>query len=635
MAGFRDDLDIGDFMAPFEKVLGKAPKAERHTADAESVETPLHLGGEAFCSSSKTLVTTSTQVCYDVNGYYRELGVYWTASKGELMKAYQDAGGPDNARLTYIFKQLLNKETRARYDATPLGEVFLDDYVADMLKERAIREAARRTAAGESYVSPEDVLSQWGFDLQEADTASDLIEGGEVEDDQDREALRAQDTASQVEYIGGWPYGYYLWRSVDMDSEKMGRWQKLLVDALAEQGAVVRFAVGHCGRQPHPFLIGLVSGGRYVVYLNDQHDEDSEIASRAASALLREINKSRQSDESHKRSDNNMTEAPTPTFGRGGGAAEEADEALHASRGKKFHKVPYLSLTDGDSQWVRYITDSPEWLWVKQHTGAPTKNRPADYTGNWPDSMPATCRYDDGFGGFYQDCYICDAKLVNQWKKPCTPQIRLWAIAVLREEVIGTQEMADAGQIDPKKVGFMVGCRDVYREVPVLDAEGKDTGETKKELALVLVNQAVNNYFKGLQSAYGTYGTVCDRDFKVERKGTGKDTEFYNISGDPTPNLAPGTEKWKRYTDAVVEQKIDLEAINADRASDDYFARFFDPDKTPAPRGSSSDSKAAPAAQQESAPSNDLNSEQLQAMKDRLSGKTPAPAGAAPVADFD
>jgi len=631
VVGFRDDLDIGDFMAPFEKVLGKAAVAERHTADANAVENPLHLGGEAFCSSSKALATTGTQFSYDVNGYYRELGVYWRASKAELMRAYQEADGPNDPRLTYIFKQLLNKETRERYDATPLGQVFLDEYVEDMLKERAIREAARRTREGEAYVSPEDVLAQWGFDLQESDVAADLIEGGEA-DDQDRDALRSQDTASQVEYLGKWSYGFYLWRSTCMDSDRLERWQKLLVDALAEQDAVVRFAVGYCGRQPQPFTIGLVGGGRYVVYLNDQHDEDSEIASRAASGLLREINKSRQSDTS--RQDKNMADAPTPTFGRGGEAAEQADEALHASRSKKFHKVPYLSLKDGESQWVRYITDSPQWMWVKQHTGAPTKNPPADYTGNWPEAMPATCRYDEAFGGYYQDCYICDAKLVNKWKKPCNAVIRLWAIAVLREEVIGTQEMADAGQIDPKKVGFLVGCRDVYREVPVLDADGKDTGETKQELALVLVNQANGNYFKGLQSAYGTYGTVCDRDFKVERKGESKDTEFYNISGDPTPNLAPGTEKWQRYLDAVEEQKIDLGAINADRASDDYFARFFDPDKTVQSKDSSGDSKAAPASQQQSAPSNELNPEQLKAMKERLSGKTPA-AAAAPAPDFD
>jgi len=639
---FRDDLDLSEIMAPFEAALGRAAKAERHTAGEQDVDSPLHMGGDPFCSSSKVLATTKPQVCYDVNGYYRELGVYWTASKKELRVAYDEADGPNNARLTYIFKQLLNKDVRAAYDATPLGEIFLDDYIADALKEKAIREAARRTREGTTYISPEEVLAQWGFDLKD-DASEALIQDGSIpDDDQDLEALRRRDDASQVQYIGGWPYGYYLWRSTCMDTERLGEWQQLLVDALAEQGSVVRFAVGYCGRQPHPFVIGLVGGVGYVVYLNDRTTADPDVASRAASGLLREISQTRQPDESPMRTDTNqMTAAAAvaPKFGRGGAAAEEADEAVRKASGKKFHKVPFLSIDDGGYQILRYLTDSPDWLWVKQHTGVPTKNPPKDYEGNWPESMPSTCRYDDAFAGIYSDCYICDAKLHNKWKRPCNPQVRIWAIAVLREEVKGTQEMADAGQIQPNQVGFVVGCRDVYREAPVLDADGKDTGEVKQELALVLVNNPVSNYFQGLQSAYGTYGTVCDRDYKVERKGSGKDTEYHNISLDKTPNLMPGTDKWQRYLDAIEEQKVDLEKIVSDKASDDYYARFFDPNKTPEPRQSDeADKGGASTAQQSAAPSNDVDPEQLAAMRERIKGgaqKAASPAASAPAPDFD
>jgi hypothetical protein len=637
---FRDDLDLTEIMAPFEGALGRAAKAERHTAEQKDVDSPLHMGGEPFCSSSKTLATTKTQVCYDVNGYYRELGVYWTASKGELRVAYDEADGPNDARLTYIFKQLLNKEIRAAYDATPLGEVFLDDYIADALKEKAIREAARRTREGTTYISPEDVLSQWGFDLKD-DASEALIQDGAIpDDDQDLEALRRMDDASQVQYIHGWPYGYYLWRSVCMDTERLGRWQELVVDALYEQGSVVRFAVGFCGRQPHPFVVGLVGGAGYVVYLNDRTTADPEIASRAASALLREMT-TRHTDESPMRMDTNqMTAAAVaPKFGRGGAAAEAADEAVRKASGKKFHKVPFLSIDDGEYQIVRYLTDSPDWLWVKQHTGAPTKNAPKDYTGNWPESMPATCRYDQAFEGIFSDCYICDAKLQNKWKRPCNPQVRIWAIAVLREEVTGTQEMADAGQIQPNQVGFMVGCRDVYREAPVLDADGKDTGEVKQELALVLVNQPVGNYFEGLQSSFAAYGTVCDRDYRVNRKGSGKDTEYHNISLDKTPNLMPGTDKWQRYLDAIEEQKIDLEKIVTDKASDDFYARFFDPNKeAPAFNKDGDDKGSAPAAQQSAAPSNDVDPDRLAAMRERVKGgaqQAASPAASAPSPDFD
>lgn len=636
---FRDDLDLTEIMAPFEKDLGRPGVAERHTAEGQNVDSPLHMGGDPFCSSSKVLATTGLQVCYDANGYYRKLGVHWKATRKQLREAYQEINGQDDAYATYVIKQLLNKDTRAAYDATPLGEVFLDEYVADALKQKAIQEAARRTREGTAYVSPEDVLGQWGFDLKE-DATESLIQDGETPDDQDRDALRRMDDGSAVQYIGGWDFGYYLWRSTCMDRERLGHWQELIVDALAEQGNVVRFAVGFCGRQPHSFVIGLVSGSGYVVYLNDRTTADPEVASRAAAGLLREIQSSRQPDNDQTRQDAKMTEtAVAPKFGRGGQAAEAADEAVRKASGKKFHKVPFLAIDDGSYQVLRYITDSPDWLWVKQHTGAPTKNAPADYTGSWPDAMPATCRYDVAFQGIYSDCYICDAKLVNKWKKPCNPQVRVWAVAVLREEVLGTQEMAAAGQIQPSQVGFVVGCRDVYREAPVLDADGKDTGEVKQELALVLVNNPVSNYFQGLNAAFNTYGTVCDRDYKVERKGTSKDTEYHNISLDKTPNLMPGTEKWAKYDEAVAEQKVDLAVIVGDRASDDFYARFFDPNKTPEPRkGAEADKGGAPATQQSAAPSNDVDPDRLEAMRTRIKGgaQQAAPAAsAAPAPDFD
>jgi hypothetical protein len=637
VAGFREPLDLSDIMAPFEKVLGQPAKGVRLAPDEESINSPILIGENPVCSSSKVLMTSGPQFCWDANGYYRELGVHWRASKGDLKRAYEDSNGQDSPRLTYIFKQLLNKETRALYDSTPLGEIFFDDYVAEMLKERAVKEAARRSRT--QYVSPEDVLSEWGFTLDDND-AADLIADGETSDfpaeGLDRETLRGQDDPSQVEYQGKWLYGYYLWRTLCGDTDRLAVWQQLLVDALEGQQAKASFAVGFVGKQPHPYVLGLVSGGVYVVYLNDSVTPDSEVASRAASALLREMKESRQLNRSEPmRQDNQMTTATKPKFGKGGKAAAAADEAVRAASGKHFRRTPYLSIEDGDYQIVRYLTDSPDWTYVKQHPGAPTKNGPADYKGTWPTSMPAICRHDDAFEGIYDDCYICDAELIDNWGKKCTPKVRVWALAVLREEVVGTQEMADAGQIPAEKVGFLVGCRDVYREVDETNEKGEATGKKVKELAIVLVNFAVSNFFDGLNSAYGTYGTVCDRDFKVERKGTSKDTEYFNIGLDPTPNLKPGTEKWQKYLDAIEEQKVDVEEIISDRASDDYFARFFDPNKTVA---SKSDSDSAPTTQQAAAPSNDVDPERLQALRDRVKGAAPqeaAPVAAAAAVDFD
>jgi hypothetical protein len=637
---FREPLDLGDIMPAFEKVLGKAPSAERHAADEKAVDRPLHMGGDPVCSSSKVLDTTGTQVCWDVNGYYRELGVHWRASKAEMKRAYWEADGPNDARLTYVFKQLLNKETRAEYDAMPLGSVFLDEYIGEWLKQRAIREAARRTGVG-GYVSPEDILAEWGFDLHTSETA-DLIGSGASEtdppEDLDLQALREQDDASQVEYQGRWPYGFYLWHSLCVETDRLGLWQTLLVDALAEQGAVVRFAVGYFGRGPSPYTIGLVGGGVYVVYLNDSVTPDPEVAGRAAQALLREMKQSRPSEQQPS-SGANVTTTAKPKFGKGGAAAEEAEEIARRAGGKHFHRVPFFNIKDGETETLRYLTDSPDWIFVKQHAFVPTKNKPEDYKGTkWPESMPATCRHDDAFEGMYDDCYICDSGITNMYNKPCNPQVRVWALAVRRDEVRGTQEMADAGQIQPEQVGTILGYRDAMREVEETDAEGNTTGKTRQEMDIVLVNMAVSNYFGGLQAAYGTFGTVCDRDYKVNRKGEGKDSEYHHINLDKTPSLMPGSEKWARYEKAIEDQKIDLGEIIADRATDDYYARFFDPNKTPAKRESSSDKDVAPAAQQEAAPSNDVDPDRLAAMRERVRGTGTAaqsPVAAATAVDYD
>lgn len=639
---FREPLDLSDFMGHYQKIVGPPARGVRLAPDEESINSPILIGENAVCSSSKELMTTGPQVCYDVNGYYRELGVQWKATRKQLREAYQAANGENSPRLTYIIKQLLNDETRARYDEKPLGSIFMDEYVGDWLKRKAIEEAARRSKV--QYTSPEDVLDEWGF-LTHTSDAEDLIEGGETHQDSDaedldRDELRRQDEPSQVEYHGRWMYGYYLWRSLCDDTGRLAVWQAFLVDALDAQGATTSFAVGFVGKQPHPYVVGIVSGGVYVLYLNDSLSPDPDVASRAASALLREMKESRRQpdkprpDKNRDRQEPHMTATTTkPVFSKGGKAAEEADEIVRKAGGKQFSKVTYLSIEADDYQIVRYLTDSPDWVYVKQHAGAPTKNGPADYTGTWPTAMPATCRHDKAFAGIYTDCYICDEGLINKWGRKCNPQIRVWAIAALREEVIGTQEMADAGNIPQERVGFLVGCRDVVRQVEETDDKGDATGNTIEELALVVVNQPVNNYFGGLNSAYGTYGSVCDRDFKVERKGVEKDTEYHNIALDKTPNLKPGTEKWARYDQAIADQKLDLGEIIADKASDDYFARFFDPTKTVETK-SGNENKSAPAAQQAAAPSNEPDPNRLQAMRDRVKGVAPqaAPAADAPVA---
>lgn len=320
-------------------------------------------------------------------------------------------------------------------------------------------------------------------------------------------------------------------------------------------------------------------------------------------------------------------------FRKGGqGAQQEAEQT-----GGGFARTEYLKVEDDGQVTLRYLTDSPDWIYVDQHAGAPTKNKPEDFSGNWPKSMPATCRYDEAFKGVHTDCYICDAGLTNTYGKPCKPTIRVWALACLREEVIGTKEMVAKGEIEESQVGKRLGFKDAMREIADRDEKGQETGKTRLERAIVVVNMAPSNYFNGLQSLYGVYGTVCDRDYVVKKSGKGKDTAYNHIPLDPTPNLKPGMERWEKYEKSVKEQNISLEEIISDKASDDYFARFFDPSKTPAPRGGGENtSGGGQAPEAPAAPADEVDADALAAMRARVRGHGSAqPATVGASSDID
>lgn len=305
-----------------------------------------------------------------------------------------------------------------------------------------------------------------------------------------------------------------------------------------------------------------------------------------------------------------------PVFKRGQEGAEAA-EKMHS--GARFPRTEYLHIEDEGQVILRYVTDFPEWIYITQHAGAPTKNPPKDWDKDrkWPESMPAVCRHDKAFEGIYSDCYICDAKLQNQWGRECKPSMRVWALACLREEVIGTQEMADRGDIEPNQIGKRLGYRDAIREVAEKDDKGEPTGKVLEERAIVVVNMAPSNYFDALKSIHGIYGTVCDRDYVVRKSGVKKDTVYTHVPLDPIEGLNPDSDKWQRYLDSVKEQNIDLGEIISERASDDYFAKFFDPDKSVASKGGEQGGSAS-APSPASKPEAEVDQDRLASMRERV-----------------
>lgn len=271
----------------------------------------------------------------------------------------------------------------------------------------------------------------------------------------------------------------------------------------------------------------------------------------------------------------NTNSAPI-SFRRGGTAAEQAEKEANVSssgrRGPDFFGLK----EDGDSTVLRLLTDHDDWIWVDQHSFVPTKPGPKD-AEKWPKSMTSVCRRDKAFSGHYEDCYICDQKLNNSFGKVASPRVRVWALAVERELVRGDGSEALGG---PAKQGVVIGVRDKIDEIDELNADNKPTGNKLHYPRLLIINMPMKGFFSHFKALHGLYGTVADRDFVVTRSGKGTETEYKIAPIDPIPDVRPGTPAWDKYLQAVNERDVSLEAIVADKASDEYYARFFDPTKT-------------------------------------------------------
>jgi hypothetical protein len=278
-------------------------------------------------------------------------------------------------------------------------------------------------------------------------------------------------------------------------------------------------------------------------------------------------------------------------------------------------------MKDGESVYVRYVTSFQDLIYVAQHSSCPTKTAPLGEDGkpqqNWPSIMSAVCRKDEAFAKMYADCFICDAKIKNQYGNIVGNPVRIWALAVLREEVLGDGTPERGG---PEMLGRRVGCVDKMVEVQATDKDGKPIeGKTEWQKHYVLVNFAQKNYYAGLSAMYAEYKTINDRDYRVSRTGASTDSTYQHIPLDPTPALKPGTEKWQtKYLDDLAAREIDLAAIVADKASDEYYERFFDT-RTSGQPASSAPAGAVTADTVEQQPDADEVA-RVAALRDRVQG---------------
>lgn len=368
-----------------------------------------------------------------------------------------------------------------------------------------------------------------------------------------------------------------------------------------------------------------------------------------------------------------MTETDFDFTGSEGGAAAEAA----AKSGGKFSKTGYFKL-DGSPQGIaagnhvaiirllnehiRRPDGDPRahavtsaygvpWITVDMHSMVPTKPQPADWPEgrNWPKSMGAVCRNDKVFRARYGDCYICTTKKVVKGKEvqfPAGP--RTWALAVLREEVVGTAEMVAQGMIPQTMVGTVVGYRDKTKEVAKM-VDGKDSGEVEIVPEIVIIQQAWKNFWSSLSGMAARYTTCMDRDYHITRSGNDTTTTYQIVPLDPIvlgENNKYGLPAGTKYDMSIPElvQALypdlpDLRPMVAENADDDYYARFFDPSKVSPPIKKEGDDAAAPAAgaaapagpaNVPNAPSAEPTGDALAALRARVTQQTgAAPADAA------
>jgi hypothetical protein len=397
-----------------------------------------------------------------------------------------------------------------------------------------------------------------------------------------------------------------------------------------------------------------------------------------------------------------MTEASVLDFTSGATTAEQFAKDEKAARDAARGRTKYFSLkNDGEVAIVRFLFEANQmgldrsqpigpnnppdpttgWIMTKQHSFVDTKPAPKDKPEGteWQDSVGAICRKTP-IGAdkhpAYPTCYICD-NIKNDRGKLHIPSVQMWAGAVLREELIGTQELVDDGRIDASQIGQRV-ILDQVDLVDEVDDSGNMTGRKVWKKRYVIVNMSMSNFFSPLTTMADYHKTILDRDYRITRKGLPKAqrVEYVPFALDPYQVTVLRDDKAvvitydlrepeiaALYADSGVA-RVDLLKIVNRRISDAYYNRYFDPRvevswKDMSPEDDDEAKKAAAAAangpaapppppaptpQQQAgqvltqAPTQGPAAEALAAMRDRVMGSaaaapaTEAVAEAAPAA---
>lgn len=191
-----------------------------------------------------------------MNGYYASLRISPKATRGEIRDAFIRLNGSRDAYKTFVIKQLLNVKIRADYDATPLGSVFVDDYLKQSLQVK--KKGLKR---------PLEMLDGKGLGDKDAPVETDSPES----------------VSHPLDRVEAWRFSYYLLGRAGADKAKLATWQRELITALG--GHTTQIAVGLMEGLDQPWDVRTV-GYRVVVFLDGDEQPTSANAQAAAIRVM-------------------------------------------------------------------------------------------------------------------------------------------------------------------------------------------------------------------------------------------------------------------------------------------------------------------------------------------------------------
>lgn len=196
-----------------------------------------------------------------------------------------------------------------------------------------------------------------------------------------------------------------------------------------------------------------------------------------------------------------------------GGVKENIDAAKNrGSNGFGGPRLGFISWKGGDRKVVRFLTDDVITAlfhsFILSNDGK-TKNfllngepgGPEDWVAKYASPTP-------GLGW----------QLNWRTKQPeeRNPRKQSVAVAVLRDRV-------------PRESGPGFDVVDVFDDLEL-------GNKTYKQRVFGIIQQG-NNFWRPLLGYHNNYGTICDRDYIIEREGDGLDTQYTIVPCDPVPEL--------------------------------------------------------------------------------------------------